>query len=332
MVLVTGGTGFLGSYLIRSLVSRGFTVRAIHRKHADRTPLQDLRNIEWIECDVRDPYGLEDAMTNVRTVYHNAAVVAFDSRKRKTMYSVNVDGTSNVVDTALRCGVRKLVHVSSIAALGRLKPGELITEQTSWAESRYNSEYGRSKYYAELQVWRGMAEGLNAVIVNPGVILGTWKWNKLSAKFFARAWKNQPFYTNGVNGFVDVRDCAELTIRLGESDISNERFVLISENWSYQQLFTRIAELLHRKPPRFHARNWMLRAIGASEWIRSRATGSEPMINAEIGRFGNQQFFYSAGKVSDVLSFRFRSIEETLRDTATVFLQQQQTGQTTFHF
>ncbi len=322
MILVTGGSGFLGSYLIRSLIKNNFPVRAIKRPDSDLSPLGDINSkIEWIDCDVRDPLGMEDAMNGIEKLYHCASMVSFNPRWRKEMYSVNVEGTANVMNSALNAGVKKVLHVSSIATFGRVKGGAMINESTRWTESVINSHYSKSKFRSEREVWKAMAEGLNGVIVNPAVILGAWFPHKGTSKFFNRVWKGQRFYTEGVNAFVDVRDCASLMIQLMESEISNERFIVSSENLSYKTLLENIAKHLGKNAPTKNANNFLLQSAVFAERIRSRLANREPLINPETARIWQEKYFYDNSKIINALQFKFKPVEETIKDTVGKFLE-----------
>ncbi len=322
MILVTGGTGFLGSHLIKALAQKNIPVRALRRKNSDTSHLADLNSqIEWIECDLRDPVGIEDTMQGVKQVYHCAATVSFNSRLRREMFSVNVEGTANVVNCALNAGIEKLVHVSSIASLGRVRGGATISENTRWTDSKLNSNYSKSKFNSEREVWRGLAEGLNVVIVNPSVILGPWKWNEGTARFFSRMWSGQSFYTDGVNGFVDVRDVVEIMMRLMDSSVSGERYIVSAENLSYRDLLTKIAHALNKKAPVRKAGKFLLNAAVFAETTRAFIANREPLINPETARFGQQKFFYDNSKIVDALNYRFRTMDKTIQDIAQLFLE-----------
>ena len=215
-VLITGATGFLGSYLLRSLIKSGHqNIRALRRPNSDHALVADIQGaVEWVEGDLLDPAALEDAMQGIRQVYHCAAIVSFDPRMVRTMLRANVEGTANVVNAALWEGVDKLVHVSSIAAIGRSPEEKKVSENTKWQRSPLHSNYAISKYLSEQEAWRGMAEGLNVSVVNPSVILGSGRWEDGPLQLFRLGWKAFPFYATGVSGFVDVRDVAQAMILL----------------------------------------------------------------------------------------------------------------------
>ncbi len=321
MILVTGGTGFLGSYLLRALVGAGKPVRALYRS---RIPEQvsDIRDkVEWVQGDVLDTGVLEDAMEGVTAIYHCAAVVSFQPDKRDEMLRINIEGTANVVNLAIDAGVRKIVHVSSVAALGRAKEQTAITEESQWEESRNNSNYAVSKHLSEMEIWRGIAEGLNAVIVNPSIILGSGFWHDGTGLMLKNAWKEFPYYTDGVNGFVDVRDVAEVMIKLMDSPITGERFILNGDNWPYRQLFTRMAGALGKKPPHIAAKPWMAALVWRVEKLRGLLTGKRPLITRETARTAQLKVYYSNEKIMQALpGFRFRPLEETVEEVSKAYL------------
>ena len=206
MVLVTGASGFLGRHLVRHLSAQGVTARALYHSHAPSDELKGLAGIEWACCDLLDTFDVEEVMKDITEIYHCAAIVSFDPRTREKMIHFNPESTANLVNQALLQGVRKMVHVSSIAALGRTggDPKKEVTEEAEWEDSKYNSAYGLSKYLAEMEVWRGIGEGLNAVIVNPGIILGGTSGHDLSAQLMKMVYREFPFYSKGVTAWVDA--------------------------------------------------------------------------------------------------------------------------------
>ena len=257
MILVTGGTGLLGSHLLLELVKTGKQVRALKRPNADTDQVRKVfayyvpdpdklfAKIEWVDGDLLDMASLEIAIEGATEIYHAGAVVSFHPKDRDRMMKVNVDGTANLVNLSLEKKVNKFCYVSSVATLGRADTNETTNEESYWRISNKNSSYAISKYGAEREVWRGMEEGLNATIVNPSVILGPGYWNKNSG-LFRLVWEGLKFYTTGVNGYVDVRDVVYVMIRLMDGDFSGQRFVLTSESISYLALFTYMAKYLRK--------------------------------------------------------------------------------------
>lgn len=325
MILVTGGTGFLGSHLLRKLVGEGKPVRALYRKHIP-SQLDDIKDrIEWVAGDVLDVCALEDAMAGVDKVYHCAAIVSFHPHTHGLMMKVNVEGTANVVNMALDAGVQKLVHVSSVAAIGRAKANGVIDEECEWQESSNNSKYAVSKYLAEMEVWRGIAEGLPAAIVNPSIILGSGFWNDGSGMLVKNAWKEFPYYTEGINGFTDVNDVAEIMIKLMESNIHGQRYVISTDNWSYRQLFTGMAELLDKKPPHIAVKPWMAAIIWRIEALRSRITGKKPLITKETARTAQLKVYYNNNKILQALpTFKFTPLQKTIENMCRLYREMKQ--------
>ncbi|PSL49360.1 nucleoside-diphosphate-sugar epimerase [Chitinophaga niastensis] len=323
MILVTGGTGFLGSYLIRSLVAAGKPVRALYRKQPSPR-LQDISDkIEWVPGDILDVCALEDAMVGITQVYHCAAVVSFQSGDKSSLLKVNAEGTANVVNMALDAGVKKLLHVSSVAAIGRAKENRPVNEDCEWEESKNNSQYSISKFQGEMEVWRGIAEGLDAVIVNPSIILGAGFWEEGSGTLLKNAWKEFPFYTQGVTGFVDVQDVIKAMIQLMDSDISGERFILSAGNWGYHQLFTEMAHALGKKPPHIAAKPWMAEAVWRMEKVKGLFTGRHPLITKETARSAQLKVYYENNKLLSALpGFGFRPLEDTIKEISAAFLKE----------
>lgn len=254
-VLVTGGTGFLGAYILRDLVNAGYKVSALRRRKVmpDFISQDILSKVDWIDGDIMDPVLLEEAMTDTDAVIHSAAVVSYDPADRDKLFATNIEGTANVVNAAIATGVKKFIHVSSVAAIGKTKNNEIVTEQTHWQDSKYNTMYGVSKHHSEMEVWRGVAEGLNAIIVNPSLILGYGDWNVSSSAIFKSVYKNFPWYTKGVTGFVDVEDVSRAIVQLLATNIHSERFIINGENWSYHKLLGTIADAFGKKRPSMEA-------------------------------------------------------------------------------
>jgi len=275
--------------------------------------------IHWIECDILDVVGLSEAMKDVQQIYHVAAMVSFEPKYRKKMHQVNIQGTANIVNLALEYGVKKLVHVSSIAAIGRRKKLKKITEKTKWERSDYNSEYGISKYLAEQEVWRGVAEGLNAAVINPGIILGAGFWKEGSASFFIKMWKGNKFYGKGTSAFVDVRDVSQLMITMMESEIQGERFIAISENWSYQKIFDTIANSLNKNRPSIGLTPILGGLAWRVEWLRSKLTGSKAIVTKETVNNSFQKWIYDNQKSIDTFNYKYIPIEQTIKETGNAF-------------
>ena len=322
IVLVTGASGFLGSHLVQYLSAKGERVRALYHNTPPKESLQ-LPNVEWQQRDLLDIYDVDEAMQGVAEVYHCAAIVSFSKKDRLRLLQVNIDSTANVVNAANDAGVRKLVHVSSIAALGRSKENQLITEVEQWEESRRNSIYSESKYYAEMEAWRGMAEGLNAVIINPGVILGEGDWSKGSAQLVDIVYSEFPYYTLGTNSWVDVKDVCRVMYELMKSDISEERFIVSAGNYAYKDVFTRLANAMNRKPPHKQASRWMSVLVWRLSAIKSFFTGKPAGITKETARTAQQQVKYDNSKLLKRLKgFEYTPFDDTLNRIGQAYLDE----------
>ena len=316
MVLVTGGTGFLGSYIIKQLVEKGYAVRAIRR--SSKLPFWISKDIfdkvEWVDGDVLDVVALEDAMEGVDTIIHSAAVVSFAKKDRKDMYQVNVEGTANVVNMALEKNVRRLIHISSVAALGRTNNGGQVNEEKKWEESKANTHYGKSKFKAELQVWRGINEGLEAIILNPGTILGYGDWHSSSCAIFKQVHNGFKWYTAGINGFVDVEDVARAAIVLMESNISEQRFIVNGDSWPFKKLQDTIADGFGKKRPEKQASAFLLAIAWRLEKIKSLFTGKKPLLTKESAGVAQSQTWFENEKILKALpGFSFTPLEETIK-------------------
>ena len=325
MILVTGGAGLLGKELITQLLQAGKEVRAIYNK----TMLAQFQddNLQQFQCDILDVIGLEEAMKDVDQVYHCAATVTFNPKRKQEMFKINIEGTANVVNAALDAGVKKMVYVSSVAALGRIRENELINETMNWTEETSNSAYGQSKYLAEMQVWRGIGEGLNVVMVNPVIILGPGDWNNGSSKMFKTVYDGFPWYTNGTSGFVDVKDVAKAMIELMNSNISAERFIICAENKSYADVFNLIAKAFNKKPPHKQVTPVLAKIVWRLEAIKSLFTGKEPLITKETTATALAKVNFDNSKLKKFLpGFEYRKIEETITDTCLALQQKINNG------
>jgi dihydroflavonol-4-reductase len=333
MILVTGGTGLVGSHLLQAIAMEGKTVRAIIRPSGEtemvrrvfrlysQEPEKDFSRIEWVEANLMDIFSLEEAMEGVDDIYHCAALVSFLPGDHKKLIRQNTEGTANLVNAALEKNVRKLCHVSSIAALGRPESmSDLIDENLVWKTSKNNSVYAVSKYGAEREVWRGTAEGLDAVIVNPSIILGVAGRRGGSSRIFNTVWEGLKFYPTGQNGFVDVRDVVKAMILLMESDIRNERFILNVDNIEYKKLFELISGALGKPAPSIRVSPALSRLAWRVEKLRAMITGVKPLITRETARTAVQQYRYSNEKIKKELGFEFRPIEETIGHFCRIFL------------
>lgn len=319
MVLVTGASGLLGSHLVKELLKLGKQVKALYK---NSLPLVGLEEATWIKGDILDIMFLEEAMQDVQQVYHCAATVSFNPKKKKLLYETNVEGTANIVNACLQANVKKMLHVSSIATLAKTKTEFLTTERMSTIEDIGNSTYSKTKYLGEMEVWRGIGEGLNAVIVNPSIILGAGDWNKGSTEIFQTIYKEFAWYTEGVSGFVDIYDVVQVMIMLMESDIQAERFILNAENVAFKQVFDIIANSFRKRAPYKKVTPFLAELVWRLEYIKSKITGKDALLTKETARTAQEKRYFNNRKLKTYFPrFEYTSIVKTIQNICEVLKQ-----------
>jgi dihydroflavonol-4-reductase len=329
MILVTGGTGLVGSQLLFDLTSSGEKVRALRRAESNMNVVnrlfaaspQLLQNIEWFEGNVNDFFSIEEAMDGVDTVYHSAAFISFYPSDNNKMMKVNVEGTANMVNMAMKNGIKRFCHVSSVAAIGRNAGDEFVDENSWWKTSKQNSNYAISKYGGEREVWRAIEEGLSAFIVNPTIIIGPGNWTSGSTQMFSQVWKGLSFYTDGSTGFVDSRDVSKSAIMLMKKGIENERYIINSENVTYRYVFDLIAENFGRKKATIRVTPFMAELGWRFERAKSLFTSGKPMITKETARNSLMKWNYSNEKIKKEIGIDFISVEESIKFACEAFLK-----------
>lgn len=327
MDLVTGGTGIVGAHVLDALLEKGRPVRALLRSgtdpgmvkrilqhyHADGA--ERFRRIQWVEGGVFDVQALRSVMQGVEHLYHCAALVSFDPRDAQTMREVNAEGTANVVDAALETGVKRLCHVSSTATIGGGLDGGTGDEDKPFVQDADSSAYAISKAKAELEVHRGIAEGLDAVMVNPCVVLGPGLAGRSSMTMVERVRKGSRFYPGGSNAVVDARDVATAMTRLITEGRTGERYLLIGEGLTYKKLFTLIAQSAGKAVPSMELPAWALELGWRAEALRT-AFGGRPLITRNTARTASRIRNYEGSKVERLLGIEFRSAEEAVANVA----------------
>lgn len=311
MILVTGATGLVGSHLLQRLVNNGHKVRAIYRSVIPTTNY--THQVEWVKADILDVLSLQDAMQGIQQTYHCAAVVSFNPSQKNSLHHVNVEGTANVVNAALEAGIQKMVFMSSVAALGRIREDVPIDESMNWTPETSNSEYGKSKYMAEMEVWRGIGEGLNAVIVNPVIILGAGDWSNGSTAIFKSAYDEFPWYTEGISGFVDVEDVVTAMTLLMESEISSQRFIVSGSNMPYRSIFNLIAKGFGKKAPSKKVTAFMANIVWRLEAVKSWFTKKSPLLTKETARTAQAKVHFDNTKLLKAIpSFQYTSMDSSI--------------------
>lgn len=330
---VTGASGLLGSRLVFDLFKNDHRIYALVRSESaikkmakslkmyTNEPEAILNNITWIKGNVLDQQLLFDHITFDMDVYHCAAMVSFNPRISNKLFEINVTGTANVVNACVENNVRKLCHVSSIGALGSSVNGLKIDVDSPWT-SAGKSDYSISKHDSEMEVWRGIAEGLNAIIVNPAVILGGGDWGSSSAALFARTYKGMMFYTTGTTGYVYVNDVSRAMLALMDSEFSNKRFILSAETLAYKSLFEKIARALNVNAPRKRASKFLTALVWRIENLRIKLTGGEPLISKYTHKTVHSKSDYNGEPITKAVNFEYTPIDKAIEEVAGFFRSQ----------
>lgn len=333
MILVTGATGLVGSHLLYELTNSGNNVKAIRRTNSNTERVKHIfsyyssdyeilfQKVEWIDADLLNYESLSLAIQDCEYVYHAAALVSFAPEDKEIMQETNIKGTSNIVKACIENKIQKLCYVSSIAALGRTNTEEKITEETVWNDSAEISSYSKSKYLSEQEVWKGINQGLNTIIVNPTIILGPGNWETGSPALFNTVWKGLKFYTEGITGFIDVRDVVKIMINLMNSDIQSQRFILNSENYCYKDLFYGIAEHLHRSQPKIRVSKFIAETAWRIEYLRCRIIKTKPLITKETATASLKKNWYSNEKIINLMNYKLISVSESVKNVCVLFLK-----------
>ncbi len=326
MILVTGGTGLVGAHLLYNLSRENNKIRAIHRKNSDLEAVKKVfsyycenfdslfQKIEWVEADILDIFSLEIAFQNVSEVYHSAGFISFNPKEYIKLRKINIGGTANVVNCCIDNKIKKLCYVSSIASLGKSIDNEAVTESNEWDLYDDVSGYAISKHGGEMEVWRASQEGVPVVIVNPGIILGSGFWDSGSGKLFSTIFNGLNFYTEGVTGYVSVKDVVKVMVALMKSNIKNERYILVSENKTYKNVFFKIAESFGRKRPKIKITRFLSSILWPIAIIISKISGKSPFLTRHSSKSIHQKTLYSSEKVTNKLDFQFENVEDTIED------------------
>ena len=333
MILVTGGTGLVGAHLLYKLSLTENKIRATYRNQSkiDKTKhvfnyftddVDSLFNkIEWVEADILDIPNLTDAFKEITKVYHCAALVSFDPNDYYKLRRTNIEGTANVVNLCLANNIEKLCYVSSIATLGKNDDGNEITEDSYWNPEDDNSVYAITKYGAEIEVWRATQEGLNAVIVNPGIILGGGFWKMGSGSLFRKVYKGMKYYTNGILGYVDVNDVVKGMMQLMQSEIVNQRYVMVAENWSFKDFVCKVSENLKVNPPKKEAKPWLLQIAWRVDWLNYFFKRKYRKFTKQMAKSVLTNTKYNSDKIKNDLQFQFKPIEKSIVEACDLFLK-----------
>ncbi len=339
MVLVTGGTGFIGSYIMYELLKQNPEIKALRRDGSDfkqtrfifkylsaSDPMpngesweQAFNRIKWVEGDVTELDSVLEALEEVDIVYHAAALVSYSRKRHDDLIETNVIGTATIVNACLEKGIKKLAYVSSVATLDR-KPGEKLDESAFPEDLKFSNTYAESKYRAEMEVWRGIAEGLDAVIINPGIVLGWGNFDNSSPEMFKTVYEGLKYYPTGSNAFVDVRDVAKALVMLAGMDTAvNNRFIAKGSVHTYKEIFDLMAKGLGVTPPKIKVKSSLVKLVWIMAEIEALLSGKEPFITKDLALTSSKNYDFDSSKLEQLLHFHFTPIEQTIAETCKVF-------------
>lgn len=330
MILITGATGLVGCHLLLELLQNDVQVRALHRKGSDMERVKRVLTyythdaeslfdkIQWYQADLLDLAELDAAFQGVTEVYHCAALISFDPADKDRLYDTNVIGTTNIVNLCIQYGIRKICHVSSIAALGDALEHEIITEEVDWDEQTV-ANYAITKYRAEMEVWRGVQEGVPAVIVNPGIIIGPGFWHTGSGTLFKMVAKGQRWYPPGGTGIVTINDVIRSMTALMDSHIQNERFILVNKNMTYKEIFSMIAREFDMPPPDRALKLWQLKVMLPLDWLRAKLRGKSRRLTSDNIRGVSRRKVYDGQKIVNTLPFTYELISEAVYASCQIY-------------
>ena len=331
MILVTGGTGLVGCHLLYLLIKNDKKVIAIHRKNSNLEKVKKVfssysknseelfSKINWIEGDINDLQSLSIAFKNIEEVYHCAAFISFDKKDLKSMKKINIEGTANMVNVSLDKKIKKFCYVSTIAAIG-LSTNKFTDEETEWTDN--SNPYSQTKKNAEMEVWRGISEGLNATIVNPGVIIGSGFWKRGSGAFFTQISRGMKYYPSGKTGFICVKDVVNIMYILMNKNIFSERFILVAENWTFKNFFYRVSESLNLPPPKKEAGKILMKIALVLDFLNSLISGKRRKLNSASVESSTSTSHYSNTKISSKLNYDFIKIDKSITETCEIFKKQ----------
>lgn len=333
MILVTGGTGLVGSHLLLSLLKEGKNVRALHRKKSDLALVKKVfsyyvpseeaaflfKNIQWTEADITDIPALSEAFQDIRQVYHCAALISFDPSEEKTLRKINIEGTVNIVNLCISFRIDKLCYFSSIATMDKGIAEKMISENFTWHQERNHSDYAISKHGAEIEVWRGSQEGLPVIILNPGVIIGPGLWKSGSGEIFSRIEKGLNYKFPKVTGFVGVQDVVRAAIITMESGIQNQQYILVSENLSLKEVLSLTAESIGKRPPLKNLKPWMVTLGWFYQLVTGYLLGTKRYLTRSDSKSLFESTYFSNAKIREEFSFQFTPIKEVIMETGQIF-------------
>lgn len=333
MIFITGATGLVGSHLLLNLLNENpeskitALYRSAHKKEKICTWLLyknsqlNIKNIIWEEADITDIPRLETIIKQANHVYHCAAIVDFDPKNRDLLNKINIEGTANVVNLSLRYNIKKLCYVSSVASLGDANQDGWIDENCEWNPEKFNGYYAISKNGGEIEVWRGINEGLNAVIVNPGVIIGDGLFDGGSTEIFNQINKGFPFYTKGTTGFISVTDVVQCMIKLMQTNINAQRFILVETNPTFQEVLSKVALSINKKQPHIYASKFITSIAWRMDALLSMLFFKKRQITKDTASASHTITLYNNAKIKQAINYQFTPILNYIQTVGIEYLK-----------
>jgi nucleoside-diphosphate-sugar epimerase len=333
MILVTGGTGLVGAHLLYHLVKNDEKIRAIYRSEERIKKVKEvfsfytddvgdlISKIEWFKADITDVPAMIPAFIGIEKIYHCAAFISFNPKDYREMRKVNIHGTAIIVNLAIDANVHKICFVGSIASVGDSLKGGLITEENEWNPESDNSGYSITKFGGEMEIWRASQEGVDVVIVNPGIILGSGFFTAGSGKMFTQVYNGFSYYTEGITGFVGVKDVVAAMIKLMNSSIKNERFILVAENKSFKEIFFSIADAFGKKRPTNNIKPWQTAIFWRVSWVLSLFSIKAPLLSKYSARSAHSVSKYSSKKIKKTIPFQFEKIDTVIKEVSQKYVK-----------
>lgn len=317
MIFLTGASGLVGNFICRKLIQEGQQVRALKRASSDLSGLQDVAaQVEWVEGDLLDILSLQEAMEGCQAVIHCAGMVSYHKKDARQLFQVNAEGTTNMVNAALRQKVKRFVHMSSVAAIGRSARLHKIDENFDWADADEHTAYGQSKQQAEIEVFRAGVEGMEVVVLNPALVLGPGPWDQSSMQVFKYVYDESPFYTEGFMNYIDARDLANITFAALQGELkSGERYIVSAGALSYKQFFDLAAAAMEKKAPSIRVNSYLLKTAYYVESLRAWLSGKTPLITKETLKLARQRLIFANSKIQQSLDYQFIPLRETVQWT-----------------
>ena len=325
---ITGASGFLGSHLVHQLMRAKHEIVAIKRASSSLSEFNlcsahyeqhiDSKFLTWVDCELYDTISLTELFKQCDIVIHTAALISYLKSDRDQLIRVNEEYTANVVNSCLQAGIKRFIGVSSTGALSKRGEDEAIKESFEWDEGAPYAFYGLTKYLGEKQIWRAKEEGLDVIVINPGVILGFGDWNKGSLRLFRNAYNRFPFYSTGSTGFIGVEDLCKACEYFLDSEEINEQYIAITDNLNFMQVSYMMADGFEVKRPYIKVAGLIHMII--HQVIRLKEfIGFKGMLSRETSRSAILQSHFDNSKLRMTLPFELEPISSVITNSCMAY-------------